>query len=70
MDNKQRRDAGLAYVTDKALLEEQAQCRKILQRLNFMERSDFEGIMEVAKANPRSLSLIRLFILITASILK
>ena len=49
IDNKTRRDSGLAYVTDKALLEEQAQCRKILQKLNFMDRSDFEGIMEVAK---------------------
>ena len=49
MDNKTRRDAGLAYVTDEALLKEQAECRKILQKLNFMDRSDFEGIMEVAK---------------------
>lgn len=49
MDNKTRRDAGLAYMTDEALLKEQAECRKILQKLNFMDRSDFEGIMEVAK---------------------
>ena len=49
MDNKTRRDAGLAYVTDEALLKEQAECRRILQKLNFMDRSDFEGIMEVAK---------------------
>ena len=49
MDNKTRRDAGLAYVTDEVLLKEQAECRKILQKLNFMDRSDFEGIMEVAK---------------------
>lgn len=28
-------------------MEEQAECRKILQKLNFMDRSDFDGISEV-----------------------
>ena len=28
---------------------QQAECRKILQQLNFMDRSDFDGIKEVVK---------------------
>lgn len=47
MTNKERRDAGLAYISDDSVMEEQAVCRRILQRFNFMDRSDFEGIKEV-----------------------
>ena len=49
MTNKERRDAGLAYISDDSIFEEQMVCRKILQRLNFMDRSDFAGIREVLK---------------------
>ena len=49
MTNRQRRDAGLAYISDDSIFEEQLVCRKILQKLNFMDRSDFDGIKEVVK---------------------
>lgn len=49
MKMTERRDAGLAYVSDGDVLEEQAVCRKILQKLNFMDRSDFDGIAEVVR---------------------
>lgn len=45
----QRRDAGLAYISDEAIFEEQKACRRILQKLNFMDRSDFDGINAVVK---------------------
>lgn len=38
MTNIQRRDAGMAYISDEAVFEEQLVCRKILQKLNFMDR--------------------------------
>ena len=44
MTNKERRDAGMAYISDESVFEEQKECRKILQKLNFMDRSDFDGI--------------------------
>ena len=49
MDMKKRRDLQMAYVTDQAILKEQKKCRQLLQKLNFMDRSDFEGIAEVVK---------------------
>ena len=44
MTNKERRDAGMAYISDDHVFEEQKECRQILQKLNFMDRSDFDGI--------------------------
>ena len=49
MTNKERRDAGMAYISDKSIFEEQAVCRRILQKLNFMDRSYFDGLQEVVK---------------------
>ena len=49
MNNTERRDAQLAYISDEAVIAEQLQCRKLLQKLNFMDRSDFDGIMQVVK---------------------
>lgn len=49
MNQKERRDLQMAYISDESIFEEQAICRKILQKLNFMDRSDFEGIKEVVK---------------------
>ena len=49
MNNIERRDKGLAYISDDTIMAEQAKCRKILQKLNFMDRSDFAGIAEVVK---------------------
>lgn len=47
MTNKERRDAQMAYISDDSVMEEQKICRRKLQKLNFMDRSDFAGI-EVA----------------------
>ena len=49
MTNKERRDAQMAYISDESIMEEQKICRKKLQKLNFMDRSDFDGIAEVVK---------------------
>ena len=46
---KKRRDMQLAYISDEAVMEEQIKCRKILQKLNFADRSDFDGIAEMVK---------------------
>ena len=49
MTNKERRHAQKAYISDESIMEEQADCRKKLQKLNFMDRSDFEGIASAVK---------------------
>lgn len=49
MDMKKRRDMQLAYISDETVMEEQVKCRKILQKLNFADRSDFDGIAEIVK---------------------
>ena len=47
MDMRKRRNMQMAYISDETVMDEQAGCRKILQKLNFMDRSDFDGISEV-----------------------
>ncbi|MDE6887874.1 MAG: sugar O-acetyltransferase [Eubacterium sp.] len=49
MTNQERRDAQMAYISDDSIMQEQQVCRKKLQKLNFMDRSDFEGIAEAVK---------------------
>lgn len=49
MTNRERRDAQMAYIADESLFEEQKACRQKLQKLNFMDRCDFDGISEVVK---------------------
>lgn len=49
MNNIERRDKEFAYISDRSVMDEQAKCRRILQKLNFMDRSDFAGIAEVTK---------------------
>lgn len=49
MNNIERRDAQMAYISDSAVMEEQKRCRKLLQELNFMDRSDFTGIQQVVR---------------------
>lgn len=49
MTNRERRDAQLAYISDDSVFEEQKVCRKKLQKLNFMDRSDFAGIAKAVK---------------------
>ena len=49
MNNIERRDRQILYISDDEVLAEQKKCRAILQRLNFMDRADFEGIASVVK---------------------
>ena len=44
MNMVERRDAQMAYISDDAVNEEQKACRRLLQKFNFMDRSDFDGI--------------------------
>lgn len=49
MDMIKRRDEQLAYVSDESIMEEQIICRKKLQKLNFVDRSDFKEISKLVK---------------------
>lgn len=49
MDNKTRRDLELPYIADASVMEEQRVCRRILQRLNTIDVSDFDGIAAIVK---------------------
>lgn len=49
MNNKERRDSEILYITDTAIMEEQAVARRLCQKLNTMDRSDFEGLKAVVK---------------------
>lgn len=49
MTNKERMNKGMAYICDDGLFDEQKKCRKLLQKLNFMDRSDFSALSEVTK---------------------
>lgn len=44
MTQQERRDQGLAYSSNASVLEEQKVCRRLLQRFNTIDRSDFEEI--------------------------
>lgn len=49
MTNQERRDAQLPYISDETVYNEQKRARILTQRLNTMDRSDFEGIAAVVK---------------------
>ena len=49
MNNIERRDNEMAYISDDAVMEEQKKTRKILRRLNTMAPSDFDGIGKVVE---------------------
>lgn len=49
MDNIERRDREMAYISDDSVMEEQKKCRRILQRLNTVDRSDFEEIGKIVE---------------------
>lgn len=49
MNNLERRDAQMAYISDESVMKEQMVCRRLLQKLNFMDRGDFAGIAQVVK---------------------
>ena len=49
MNNIERRDQQILYISDDAVFEEQKKCRIMLQKLNFMDRADFAGISALVK---------------------
>lgn len=49
MNQIERRDLGMAYISDESVMEEQKVCRRILQRLNTADRSDFEEIGKIVE---------------------
>lgn len=49
MNQIERRDLGMAYISDESVMEEQKVCRRILQRLNTADRSDFEEIGRIVE---------------------
>ena len=49
MDQIKRRDAGIAYIADKEVMEQQKSARKLTQELNTVDRSDFEKIEKIVK---------------------
>lgn len=49
MDHIQRRDAGLAYVSDGSVLEQQKRARRLTQALNTADRADFDKIAGIVK---------------------
>ena len=48
MDQKERRDKGLLYLTDDTLVEELNHARRLMQQLNTIDRTDSEGIARIA----------------------
>lgn len=49
MNNIERRDKELPYISDESVMEEQKVCRRILQRLNTVDRSDFDSIRKIVE---------------------
>ena len=49
MNHIERIDAQLPYISDDSIFEQQKVCRKILQRLNTVDRSDFDAINKIVK---------------------
>ncbi len=49
MNNIERRDAGLPYISDESVMEEQKNARRLTQALNTVDRSDFGKISEIVK---------------------
>ncbi len=49
MDQIRRRDLGLLYISDDAVMEQQKPARQLTQRLNAIDRNDFDGIKAIVK---------------------
>lgn len=49
MTNRERRDAQMAYISDESVYDEQKRARTLMQKLNNMDRADFEGITAVVR---------------------
>ena len=49
MNNIERRDNGILYISDESVFEQQKRARRLTQKLNTMDSADFEGISAVVK---------------------
>ena len=49
MDHITRRNSGLVYISDDSVMDEQIPARRLTQKLNTMDRADFDGIRAVVK---------------------
>lgn len=49
MNNIERRDLGLPYISDSEVFEEQKKARVLTQKLNTVDRSDFDAIGKIVK---------------------
>lgn len=49
MTNIERRDLGLPYISDNEVFEEQKKARVLTQKLNTVDRSDFDAIGKIVK---------------------
>lgn len=47
MNHIERRDAGLPYISDEAVMEEQKVCRRLLQEFNTADRADFDKLADL-----------------------
>lgn len=49
MNHIERRDKQIPYISDESVFEEQKPARRLTQKLNTMDRTDFTGIAEIVK---------------------
>ena len=49
MNNIERRDRGMAYISDDSVMEQQKRARMLTQRLNTADRSDFKALGDTVK---------------------
>ena len=49
MNNIERRDRGMAYISDESVMEQQKRARILTQRLNTADRSDFKALGDIVK---------------------
>lgn len=49
MNNIERRDKGLAYISDEQVFDQQKRARILTQKLNTIDRSDYDGINKLVK---------------------
>ena len=49
MNNIERRDCGMPYISDESVMEQQKTARRLTQQLNTVDRSDFDAISRIVK---------------------
>lgn len=50
MDNRKRRDSGLAYIADDSVMAEMKRCRRLVQALNTADQTESDKISEIVQA--------------------